>query len=104
MLNRGVDNFPASLTFAQEYPGVNTIAVMDAAAALKTQDDKFHNLGLTKAVVNKEQVNCYSRALDTASTENPILVLIHGYPQSAFMLEVSLPTTIPMLTSTGGAI
>jgi hypothetical protein len=77
---------------------------MDAAAALKTQDDKFYGLGLTKAVVNEEQVNCYSRALDTASTDNPILVLIHGYPQSAFMLEVPVSTINLILTSTGGAI
>ena len=77
---------------------------MDAAAALKAQDDRFHSLGLTKAVVNKEQVNCYTRALDTASADNPILVLIHGYPQSAFMSESSPPNNNPILISTGGVI
>lgn len=69
---------------------------MDVPAALKAQDDKFDSLGLTKTVVNAEQVNCYHRGLDTASTTNPILVLIHGYPQSAFMSAPPAASSHPL--------
>lgn len=55
-----------------------------AASAIQIQDDKFSSLGLQKTTVNKEQVNCYSRGLGAASEKNPVLVLIHGYPQSAY--------------------
>ena len=57
---------------------------MAATSAIKIQDDKFSSLGLSKMVVNKEQIACYSRDLGTTSRQNPVLVLIHGYPQSAY--------------------
>lgn len=58
---------------------------MAATTALSIQDEKFKSLGFSKAIVNKEQVNCYSRGLGTVSDKNPILVLVHGYPQSSYM-------------------
>ena len=58
---------------------------MAATSAHKIQDEKFKSLGFSKAIVNKEQVCCYSRGLGTVSEQNPILVLIHGYPQSSYM-------------------
>ncbi len=72
-----------------ENTGSNTMA---STTALKIQDEKFSSLGLRKMVVNKEQVSCYSRALGTASKDNPILVLIHGYPQSAYEYATFLPS------------
>ena len=60
-------------------------SIMASTSALKIQDDKLSSLGLNKMVVNKEQVTTYSRALGAASEKNPILVLVHGYPESAFM-------------------
>lgn len=60
---------------------------MTSTTALQLQDDKFGSLGLSKAIVNKEQVTCYSRALGSTSSSNPVLVLIHGYPQSAYMYQ-----------------
>lgn len=53
--------------------------------AHKTQDEKFNSLGFSKAIVNKEQVCSYSRSLGNVSDKNPILVLVHGYPQSSYM-------------------
>ncbi|KAH7378297.1 Alpha/Beta hydrolase protein [Pyrenochaeta sp. MPI-SDFR-AT-0127] len=64
---------------------------MASTSALKAQDDKFSSLGLSKMVVNKEQVTTYSRALGSASEKNPILVLVHGYPQSAYMWRHLIP-------------
>lgn len=58
---------------------------MAATTAHKIQDDKFDSLGFSKAIVNKEHVCSYSRALGAVSEKNPILVLIHGYPQSSYM-------------------
>jgi hypothetical protein len=58
---------------------------MASTKSLKIQDDKFSSLGLSKTIVNKEEVVCYSRSLSSVSEKNPILVLIHGYPQSAYM-------------------
>lgn len=58
---------------------------MASTSAIQIQDNEFNRLGLTKAVVDENGVTCYSRALDTASEKNPILVLIHGYPQSAYL-------------------
>ncbi|KAJ4374970.1 hypothetical protein N0V83_002049 [Neocucurbitaria cava] len=72
---------------------------MASTSALKIQDDKLSSLGLNKMVVNKEQVTTYSRALGVASEKNPILVLIHGYPESAFMwrhLVPLLPSNAPI--------
>jgi hypothetical protein len=57
---------------------------MAATSAIKTQDDKFSSLGLTKTVIDKVQLCCYTRSLENASEKNPVLVLIHGYPQSAY--------------------
>jgi hypothetical protein len=57
---------------------------MAAAKALGIQNDKFNNLGFT-TITNNEQIVSYSRALDSVSDKNPILVLVHGYPSSAYM-------------------
>lgn len=51
------------------------------------QDQKFAKLGLQKAVSNKKIVS-YHRALDRANEKNPIIVLIHGYPESAYMYVI----------------
>jgi hypothetical protein len=59
-----------------------------SASAISIQDDKFKSLGLQKTTVNKEQVVTYSRALGAASEQNPVLVLLHGYPQSSFMYNI----------------
>lgn len=56
-----------------------------SASAIKAQDDKFSSLGLSKTIVNAEQVVTYSRGLGGVSEKNPVLVLIHGYPQSSYM-------------------
>ena len=56
-----------------------------AATAAQIQDQKFSALGLSKMIVNDAQVCSYSRGLGAASEKNPILVLIHGYPQSSYM-------------------
>jgi hypothetical protein len=48
------------------------------------QDQKFADLGLQKTISNKGIVS-YTRGLDKASDKNPVLVLLHGYPQSAYM-------------------
>ncbi|KAF1945847.1 alpha/beta-hydrolase [Clathrospora elynae] len=64
---------------------------MAFTSALKIQDDKFSSLGLSKTIVNKEQVCCYSRSLSTASDKNPVLVLIHGYPSSSYMWRHVIP-------------
>ncbi|CAO2653924.1 Nn.00g106570.m01.CDS01 [Neocucurbitaria sp. VM-36] len=64
---------------------------MASTSALKIQDDKLSSLGLSKTVVNKEEVTTYSRALGAASEKNPILVLVHGYPESAFMWRHLIP-------------
>lgn len=62
-----------------------TLANMSTTSAISIQDEKFRSLGFSKAIVNQEQVNCYSRALGAVSDQNPILALIHGYPQSSYM-------------------
>ena len=50
------------------------------------QDQKFTELGLQKTISNKKVVS-YNRDLEKADGDNPILVLLHGYPQSAYMCE-----------------
>jgi hypothetical protein len=65
-------------------------STMASAQALKIQDDKFSSLGF-KTVVDNEQVISYSRALDSVSEKNPILVLVHGYPSSAYMYITAPP-------------
>jgi hypothetical protein len=57
---------------------------MAAAKALNIQNEKFNNLGF-KIVTDNEQIVSYSRALNSVSDKNPILVLVHGYPSSAYM-------------------
>ncbi|KAF9701635.1 hypothetical protein EKO04_001131 [Ascochyta lentis] len=64
---------------------------MATTSAHKIQDEKFNNLGFSKAIVNKEQVCSYSRSLGTVSEINPILVLVHGYPQSSYMWRHFIP-------------
>ncbi|KAH7091327.1 Alpha/Beta hydrolase protein [Paraphoma chrysanthemicola] len=64
---------------------------MASTNSLRIQDDKLSSLGLTKTVVNKEEVACYSRNLSSVSEKNPILVLLHGYPQSAYMWRHLIP-------------
>ncbi|KAJ4992940.1 alpha beta hydrolase fold protein [Stagonosporopsis vannaccii] len=64
---------------------------MATTSAHKIQDDKFKSLGFSKAIINKEQVCSYSRGLGTVSEQNPILVLIHGYPQSSYMWRHFIP-------------
>ena len=48
------------------------------------QDQKFAELGLQKAISNQKIVS-YHQNLDKADHDSPILVLLHGYPQSAYM-------------------
>jgi hypothetical protein len=57
---------------------------MAATSATKIQDDKFSSLGLTKTVIDTVHLCCYTRSLENTSEKNPVLVLIHGYPQSAY--------------------
>ncbi|RYO37509.1 hypothetical protein AA0111_g2340 [Alternaria arborescens] len=64
---------------------------MTSISALKIQDTKLSSLGLSKSIVNKEKVCCYTRSLENADDRNPILVLIHGYPQSAYMWRHLIP-------------
>lgn len=58
---------------------------MASTQSLKTQDAKLDSLGLKKEVVNN--IVCYTRGLEFVSEKHPILVLIHGYPQSAYMYK-----------------
>ncbi|KAF2853732.1 alpha/beta-hydrolase [Plenodomus tracheiphilus IPT5] len=68
---------------------------MPSTTAIKLQDDKLSSLGLSKTIVNQEQVTCYSRSLGSASEKNPVLVLIHGYPQSSYMWRHVIPLLPP---------
>ncbi|KAF1847088.1 alpha/beta-hydrolase [Cucurbitaria berberidis CBS 394.84] len=54
------------------------------------QDQKFTELGLRK-VVSAGKITSYHRDLDKASDGNPILVLLHGYPQSAYIWRLLVP-------------
>ncbi|ORY11827.1 Alpha/Beta hydrolase protein [Clohesyomyces aquaticus] len=68
-------------------------------SAVKIQDAKFTDLGLSKMIVNESQTCCYTRSLGTVSEKNPVLVLVHGYPQSAYMwrhLIPLLPSNAPL--------
>lgn len=47
------------------------------------QDAKFEELGLLRSV-SKDGVAAYHRHLETARRGKPVLLLIHGYPQSAY--------------------
>lgn len=53
------------------------------------QDKKFADLDLQKAV-SKKKVVSYHRSLDKANEKNPIVVLLHGYPESAYMYATDL--------------
>jgi pimeloyl-ACP methyl ester carboxylesterase len=73
-----------------------------SASAVSIQDEKLKSLGLQKMTVNKEQVVSYSRGLGSASSQNPVLVLIHGYPQSSYMwrhLIALLPSDAPIFAA-----
>jgi hypothetical protein len=48
------------------------------------QDAKFEELGLSKTITKVGGINAYHRHLDKINSTNPLLVLIHGYPQSAY--------------------
>ncbi|KAF2108721.1 Alpha/Beta hydrolase protein [Lophiotrema nucula] len=62
-----------------------------ATSAIQTQDQKLKSLGLTKTIVNDAQVCTYSRNLGSVSEKNPVLVLIHGYPESSYMWRHLIP-------------
>jgi hypothetical protein len=47
------------------------------------QNSKFQELGLARST-SKDGVVAYHRHLETKSRGVPILLLIHGYPQSAY--------------------
>ncbi|KAF2731451.1 alpha/beta-hydrolase [Polyplosphaeria fusca] len=83
---------------------------MAATAATEIQDQKFNSLGLQKLNINEEQVCTYSRGLGGVSEKNPVLVLIHGYPQSSYewrhlipLLPTSAPLYIPDLPGYGAS-
>ncbi|KAF2203103.1 alpha/beta-hydrolase [Delitschia confertaspora ATCC 74209] len=65
------------------------------SSAIEIQDAKLNDLGLSKTVVNEEQVCCYSRNLGSVSERNPILLLLHGYPQSSYMWRHVIPLLSP---------
>ncbi|KAF2000619.1 hypothetical protein P154DRAFT_534656 [Amniculicola lignicola CBS 123094] len=67
---------------------------MASSSAMQIQDSKFAALGLEKRIVGEERVCCYSRGLGEVGEENPVLVLIHGYPQSSY-LKFQLPSFNP---------
>jgi hypothetical protein len=56
------------------------------------QDRKFASLGLQKTISHAGIVS-YNKNLNTANANNPILVLLHGYPQSAYMYGFSFADT-----------
>lgn len=53
------------------------------------QDQKFQALGFQKSSSSKRVV-AYHKDLDTAGVDNPILVLLHGYPNSAYLYSYCL--------------
>ncbi|KAH3919322.1 hypothetical protein HBH56_012910 [Parastagonospora nodorum] len=63
---------------------------MAAAKSLNIQNEKLSNLGL-KTITDNEQIVSYSRGLEAVSEKNPILILIHGYPSSAYMWRLLIP-------------
>ncbi|CAI6335423.1 unnamed protein product [Periconia digitata] len=74
-------------------------------SALSKQDSKFASLGLSKSELGEKEVggegyvNAYMRGLDSVAVGNPVLVLLHGYPQSSYMwrnLIPYLPPTSPL--------
>ncbi|KAI1518117.1 alpha/beta hydrolase fold [Pyrenophora tritici-repentis] len=68
---------------------------MSSTSAIDIQNAKFNTLGLTKSITAKGKICCYTRSLESSSSKNPILVLIHGYPQSAYMWRHVIPLLPP---------
>jgi pimeloyl-ACP methyl ester carboxylesterase len=69
-----------------------------SSRALEIQDQKFHDLGFQKYTAYPSGICCYSRF----NGEGPILVLIHGYPQSAYMWRhviSHLPQNMPIFVA-----
>ncbi|KAF2195721.1 alpha/beta-hydrolase [Zopfia rhizophila CBS 207.26] len=66
-----------------------------SVSATEIQDQKFNTLGLSKMIVNETLVCTYSRDLGQVSDNHPVLVLIHGYPQSAYMWRHLIPLFPP---------
>jgi hypothetical protein len=52
------------------------------------QDKKFTELGLQKAISNQGIVS-YNRGLEKGNDKNPIIVLLHGYPESSYMYAIA---------------
>jgi pimeloyl-ACP methyl ester carboxylesterase len=68
-----------------------------SSKALEIQDQKFHALGFSKYTARGTGICCYRRNLHR--NRRPILVLIHGYPQSSYMwrhLVSHLPDDMPI--------
>ncbi|KAF2422853.1 alpha/beta-hydrolase [Tothia fuscella] len=55
------------------------------------QDAKFKELGLPKSISEVGKLNVYHRHLDKTSSTSPLLILIHGYPQSAYEWRLVIP-------------
>ncbi|KAF2491323.1 alpha/beta-hydrolase [Lophium mytilinum] len=77
---------------------------------MEIQDQFMSRNGLNKRTVNDPAVCTYSRGLDSISATNPAFVLLHGYPQSAYMwrhivplLPKSAPLFIPDLPGYGNS-
>jgi hypothetical protein len=66
------------MTPKNHHYSTQTVAMADI------QDAKFESLGLSKTISKIGEINFYHRHLDKISSTNPLLVLIHGYPQSAY--------------------
>ncbi|CAE6997244.1 hypothetical protein P3342_000557 [Pyrenophora teres f. teres] len=64
---------------------------MSSTSAIDIQDAKFNTLGLRRIITAEGRICCYTRSLEISSKKNPILVLIHGYPQSAYMWRHVIP-------------
>ncbi|OAL01157.1 alpha/beta-hydrolase [Phaeosphaeriaceae sp. SRC1lsM3a] len=82
---------------------------MAATQSLSIQNNKFTDLGF-QTIVSNERIVSYSRGLDSVSEKNPILVLVHGYPSSAYMwrhliplLPKDAPLYVPDLPGYGGS-
>ncbi|KAF2811892.1 alpha/beta-hydrolase [Mytilinidion resinicola] len=77
---------------------------------MEIQDQFMTHNGLRKSHVNNPAVCTYSRGLEHISATNPALVLLHGYPQSAYiwrhmipLLPKSAPLFIPDLPGYGNS-
>ncbi|KAF2148777.1 alpha/beta-hydrolase, partial [Myriangium duriaei CBS 260.36] len=54
------------------------------------QDRKFKELGFQKVNTTKGVVS-YSQNLEKAASDNPIIILLHGYPQSSYIWRLIAP-------------